>query len=125
MGGEGFRGRLLKSLKQAMSRGAAASYSGAAKRAHGEAEAARLLAEGMAVLRLREEDLERGPKNRLEKQVLAWWLRQRTTVGRRWLSQRLGMGEESGVTRAVRRVKGDQDVQVKQIKEQLLKGVGE
>jgi hypothetical protein len=111
-------------LKQAMSRGAAASYSGAAKRAHGEAEAARLLAEGMAVLRLHEEDLECGPKNRLEKQVLAWWLRQRTTVGRRWLSQRLGMGEESGVTRAVRRMKGDQDVQVKQMKEQLLKGVG-
>jgi hypothetical protein len=79
----------------------------------------------MAVLRLREEDLECGPKNRLEKQVLAWWLRQRTTVGRRWLSQRLGMGEESGVTRAVRKVKLNQDGQLKQMKEQLLKGVGE
>ena len=64
-----------------MSRGAAASYSGEAKRAHGEAEATRLLAEGM--------------------------------------------GEESGVTRAVRRVKGDPDAHVKRIKEQLLKGVGE
>ena len=45
------------------------------------------------------------PKGLAEKQVLAWWLRGRTTMGRRWISERLGMGEESGVSRAVRKVK--------------------
>ena len=35
-----------------------------------------------------------------EKQVLAWWPRQRTTVGRRWVSERLGMGDASGVSRS-------------------------
>ena len=67
----------------------------------------------------------RAPKNLLEKQVLAWWLRQRTTVSRRWISQRLGMGEESGVTRAVRKVKTVQDAKLKRKQQQLLNGVAE
>jgi len=66
-----------------------------------------------------------GLENHREKQVLAWWLRQRTTVGRRWMSQRLWMGEESGVTRAVRLVKANPDDEVKRLKEQLRKGVTE
>ena len=71
------------------------------------------------------EELERALKNLREKQVLAWRLRQRTTVGRRWMSQRLWMGEESGVTRAVRSVKADHDAELKRLKAQLLKGVTE
>jgi hypothetical protein len=57
--------------------------------------------------------------------VLAWWLRQWTTVGRRWMSQRLWMGEESGVTRAIRCVKANHDAELKRLKTQLLKGVTE
>jgi hypothetical protein len=125
LGGAGFWARLRKSSKQAVSKGAAASYSGEAKRAHGQAEAAHLLAEGMAVLRMSEEDFERGQKSMREKQVLAWWLRQRTIVGRRWMSQWLKMGEEFGVTRAVRSVKASQDAKLKRTKDQLLKGVSE
>jgi hypothetical protein len=53
------------------------------------------------------------------------WLRQRTTVSRRWISQRLGMGEESGVTRAVRKVKTVQDAKLKRTQQQLLNGVAE
>jgi hypothetical protein len=52
-------------------------------------------------------------------------LRQRTTVSRRWISQRLGMGEESGVTRAVRKVKTVQDAKLKRKQQQLLNGVAE
>ena len=69
--------------------------------------------------------MERAPKNQRQKQVLAWWLCQRTTVGRRWISQRLGMGEEFGVTRAVRLVKANPGDEVKRLKEQLRKGVTE
>jgi hypothetical protein len=125
LGGDGFRGRLFKSLKQALSKGSPASFSGEAKRAHAEAEAARLLTQGMKVLGVRAGVLERAPKNQRQKQVLAWWLRQRTTVGRRWISQRLGMGKESGLTRAVRLVKTNPDAEVKRLKEQLRKGVTE
>ena len=45
------------------------------------------------------------PKGELKKQVLAWWLSQHTTAGRRWVSERLGMGDESRVTQAIRKVR--------------------
>jgi len=35
-------------------------------------------------------------KGMAEKQVLAWWPRQRTTVGRRWVSEGLGWGTRRG-----------------------------
>jgi putative transposase len=125
LGGDGFRARMLQSLKWAMGRGLAASYSGEAKREHGEAEAAGLLGRGLKALGMAEEDLVGTPKNLRQKQVLAWWLRQRTTVGRRWLSQRLCMGEESGVTRSVRMLKSTQDIGLARLKRQLLKDVPE
>ncbi len=121
LGGEGFRGRQSKALKPALARGRAGSYSGEAKRAHGEAEAQRLAAAGMAALRLEARELQRRPKNLPEKQALAWWLRQRTTVGRRWISERLGMGEESGVTRAVRTVQGSRAGELERMKRRLLR----
>ena len=36
---------------------------------------------------------------------MAWWLCQHTTARRRWVSERLGMGDESRVTQAIGRVK--------------------
>jgi REP element-mobilizing transposase RayT len=42
---------------------------------------------------------------RVETEVLAWWLCQHTTARRRWVSERLGMGDESRVTQAIGRVK--------------------
>ena len=49
MGGDGFRGRLLKRVKEGVQRAVWINH-GAAKRAHGEAEAERLLEAGMAAL---------------------------------------------------------------------------
>jgi len=89
-------------LKAAMGGGRACSHAGEAKREHGEGQAEQMLDQGMRRLGLREQDLRQGSKSMAEKQVLAWWIRERTAVGRRWLSQRLWMGEESGVTRGVR-----------------------
>ena len=123
LGGEGFRGKLQKCLKAALGQGLAASHSGQARREHGQAEAARMLAAGMKVLGVREQDLRQGRENKAEKQVLAWWIRERTAVGRRWVSQQLWMGEESGVTRAVRVVKGNKDAKVKKVKQALLRGM--
>ena len=65
------------------------------------------------------------PKNLGEKKVLAWCMWHRKIVGRRWLSQRLWIGQEFGVTRAARRVKSDQDAELKRLKPQLLKGATE
>ena len=120
MGGSGFRGGLVKRLKQALARGRGASYSGAAKQEHGETEAERLLEQGMAALELAVDELESSPKNLAQKCVLAWWLRQRTTVGRRWISERLIMGDESAVTCAVRQMKGKTGRELERMKKQLM-----
>jgi len=53
LGGDEFQSRLLQRVKRTVSQGLAASYSGAAKRAHGKREAARML--GKAALGLRAE----------------------------------------------------------------------
>jgi hypothetical protein len=36
-----------------------------------------------------------------QKRVLASWLRERTTLGPRWLSEHLRMGDESGVSMGI------------------------
>ena len=122
LGGEGFRGRMLKLIHAALGKGQSASYAGPAKRAHGEVEAERMLRKGMEVLGLKAEGLAGRHKGAAEKQVLAWWLRGRTTMGRRWVSERLRMGEESGVSRAVRWVEAGRGGELKRLKERLLAG---
>ena len=120
LGGEGFRGRMLKKIKATLETGRAASYAGPAKRAHGEAEAEELLGEGLKVLGLEAGSLAERPKGLAEKQVLAWWLRRRTTMGRSWVTERLRMGEESGVSRAVRLVELGREGELEGLKQRLL-----
>ena len=115
---------LLKLIKAALGAGRAASYAGAAKRAHGEAEAERWLGAGLKALGLEAGSLPERPKGLAEKQMLAWWLRGRTTMGRRWISERLGMGEESGVSRAVRKVQVGREDKLRTLKRRLLAEAG-
>jgi len=106
LGGDGFRGRLLKRVKEGLGATRKESYAGQAKRAHGEAEAERLLKLGLATLDVTAARLAETAKGTLPKQALAWWLRKRTTMWRRWVSDRLWMGEQSAVTRACRAFTG-------------------
>jgi putative transposase len=122
LGGEGFGRRMLKLLKATIQKGRGPSYMGEAKRAHGESQAERLLEQGLEVLGVEPQGLAQNPKGMAEKQVLAWWLRQRTTVGRRWVSERLWMGEESGVSRAIRLVQASRGGELNRLKKRLLKG---
>jgi REP element-mobilizing transposase RayT len=124
LGGEGFRGRMLKKIKAALGAGRTASYAGPAKEAHNEAEAERLLAEGIKLLGVAGGSLAERPKGMAEKQVLAWWLRRRTTMGRRWVSERLWMGEESRVSRAVRLVETSRDDELASLKQRFLAKAG-
>ena len=63
-------------------------------------------------------------KGLAEKQVLAWWVRRRTTMGRRWISERLWMGEKSGVSRAVRLVEAGREAKLKTLKHRLVVHAG-
>ena len=60
---------LLKLIQAALGEGRAASYAGAAKRAHGEAEAERWLGAGLKALGLEAGSLPERPKGLAEKQV--------------------------------------------------------
>lgn len=105
VGGESFRKTLEERLDQTLPTPRRESRSGAAREAHDEAAALGLLQRGLAALELSPSDLAALPKNAPEKQVLAWWLRRRTTVSLRWLGERLEMGHFTRVSQAVSQVK--------------------
>jgi len=61
--------------------------------------------QALAMLGVSEAGLKELPKSAPEKKVLAWWLRQRTTVPLRWLSGRLVMGHWTRVSQGVTQVR--------------------
>lgn len=104
IGGEAFLERLEGYLEGAMAGRQRESHSGEAKQAHDEAAAEAALKGALQEWGWSEEQLLPLPKSCPEKQVLAWWLRQSTTVSLRWLSQRLAMGHFTRVSQAVNQV---------------------
>jgi hypothetical protein len=59
------------------------------------------LGQALGALGLSGVDLEQMPKSAPAKMVLAWWLRQWTTVPLRWVSERLAMGHFTRVSQAI------------------------
>src|SRR5262249_32717320 len=96
------------------------SQSGAAKVAHDEAAAEDRLASGLEALGLAAKSLQNLPKGAPEKLVIAWWLRENTTVSLRWLSERLKMGHYTRVTQAVQRVTPAGDSGLETMRRKLL-----
>jgi hypothetical protein len=119
--GEAFVDKLERYLGAAMRGRRRESHSGQAKTAHDEAAAAAALAAALKVLGLERAGLAQRPKGSPEKAVLAWWLRQRTTVGLRWLSDRLGMGHLTRVSQAISQVRHRPTIAQQRIKRRLAK----
>ncbi len=119
VGDEGFAEKLKEHLVRVMKGRRRESHSGEAKAAHDEAVAERELQRAFRALGLNEGMVEGLPKGAAEKVVLAWWLRRRTTVSLRWVSERLGMGHYSRVTQAIRRAERRPGRKIKQIKHKL------
>jgi hypothetical protein len=67
---------------------------------HGEAEAVKLLGEGMEKLGLLPEQLGGKPKLSPRKQVLPAWIASQTLVGTEWIAGMLWMGHRSNVSAA-------------------------
>jgi hypothetical protein len=89
------------------------SYSGDEIREHDEAQALRILQRGLDVLGISEGELQVKAKGAVEKQVLAWWLKKRTVVSRKWISDKLRMGDLSRVTNAGRKVDSGKEVEIR------------
>ena len=113
LGDKTFGERLLEAVGRGLEGRRTASVSGEAVQAHGEDAAERCLAAAARALGWEGRDWQEGAKVTIEKQVLAWWLRSRTSVSCRWIGERLGMGDESSVSRAVGVVRDGQERRVR------------
>jgi len=96
------------------------SHSGEAKAAHDEAAGERDLKRALSVFGLSEETMKGLRKSAPEKRVLAWWLRQRTTVSLRWLGERLGMGHYTRVSQAIGMVRRNRDRKLERLRRKLI-----
>jgi REP element-mobilizing transposase RayT len=121
VGRESFLEKLEKYLDGAVEGRRRESHSGQAKTAHDEAAAEKALRQALKALGLDESDLAQMAKSAAEKLVLAWWLRQRTTVGLRWVSERLRMGHFTRVSQAVSLVQRQPEPKHEKLKRQLTK----
>ena len=104
-GGESFAGQLRGRIEGLLAGRRRGSHSGVAKREHGERAAEEWLAAGLAKLGLAAEALHGRRKVTGEKSALSQWLRERTTVSLRWVSERLGVGHCSNARRASRKMR--------------------
>ena len=95
------------------------SYLGYELREHDEAQALRILQKGLDVLRISEDELRAKAKGAVQKQVLAWWLKKKTVVSRKWISEKLRMGDLSRVTNAGRKVDSGEENEIRKWKIKL------
>jgi REP element-mobilizing transposase RayT len=121
VGGETFLEKLQARLGAIAARAKRESHSGGARQAHDETAARELLAKGLAALGVSRKDLRELSMGAAEKTVLAWWLRERTTVSLRWVGETLAMGHYTRVTQAVSRMKRQPGRRLNQLKDRLLK----
>jgi putative transposase len=119
VGGDSFLSRLVDGLERAARGRLRESHSGPARQAHDETAAGINLNKAMRILGLNEESLTELPKGSPEKAVLAWWLRENTTVTLRWVSHRLQMGHYTRVTQAISRVARRPNRKQKHLKQKL------
>ena len=84
-----------------------------------EAAAERLLliAAGITGLDLESKDSLR--HNDRRKEFSAWYLSRKTSVGQGWISERLGMGDSSNVSRALMRMEQTKDSEVMEWKARM------
>jgi len=103
-GSQAFAERLLRlgegALKKVRHRSAKASPE---KRAHGEQEARRLLAEGLAAAGLAEEELARLPGSEARKVAIAQVIWTQTTVDMKWLAAHLHLRSAANASQQIRR----------------------
>jgi hypothetical protein len=124
VGGEGFFEQLKEKLGALVAGKKRESHSGGARRTHGETAARKLVVKGLAALELSQSELEDLPKGAPEKTVLAWWLRERTTVSLRWIGEMLAMGHYTRVTQAVSRMSRKPGRKLQTLQQRLLKTEG-
>ncbi len=101
MGATDFRDELQDRIDAQLGEMRRDSIVGEVRRLHDEREAERLLFEAASIVGLDLGEKERLKKSDERKQVVAWFLRKKTTMGLDWIAEQLGMGSRANVSRAV------------------------
>ncbi len=97
---------------------------GEQRRAHDAAEAERLLASALSVLKLEEQTLRDMKSVVREKQAIAWLMKTRTTVTVAWIAQRLSMGHRVNASRANSEFNRRADASTGKLKAKMLQCTG-
>jgi len=109
IGDDAFRERLLKCIGKKVSGARAETYGGGAKRAHDERYADKTIQAGMLALGLKSAELAGLRKGDKRKQVVAWFIKRRTSAGSEWISRQLNMGHRTAVSKAAKAVDDGRD----------------
>ncbi len=102
LGDGSFRDLMMEELEKVMTPRHRGSYHGMERSEHDAHMAERMLEKGLKCLGLAEGELNELARNDERKAALAGWLRTRTIMGNRWIGERLKMGHEMNVSRAVK-----------------------
>lgn len=96
IGSDSFRDQLVDMIP-----GRTDNLRGAQRRAHNEKAAEELLKTAVDVLGVSENTLRAMKSTQIEKQAVAWLLKNRTTVTVVWIAERLRMGHRTNASRAI------------------------
>jgi REP element-mobilizing transposase RayT len=121
VGGVDFEEFLLNKLRDVVAENKRESYSGMAIAKHDEAQAEELVQNGMKVLGITEDDLEKQRKGSRDKCLLAWRVQAETLVTQNWISARLRMGRASSVGTYAKRVRESNHPDVQRLRKALEK----
>ena len=80
------------------------SFGGAESQCHDMLAAEKMLAKGMRILKLKPNELLDLKKNNPRKRVIAWYIRQNTSVKNEWIAEKLHIGCVSSISQFLREV---------------------
>ena len=119
LGSSEFKAELKEGICEQLSHLDRGSMVGEPRRMHDEAEAERLLLIAIGIAGLDLESRDSLSHNDRRKELIAWFLSRKTSVGQGWISKQLGMGDSSNVSRALKRVARTGDSEVEALKDRL------
>lgn len=121
LGDDNFRGEMEQLANRQIKQHDRRSYLGDEARRHDELEAERLLNTGLDCLGVDRSILPRLKKNDVQKKVVAWLIRQNTSVRNEWICEKLSMGRPSNLARHVKDVSESTDVDVVEMRKMMKK----
>ena len=120
LGGDTFRKNLQTMATKIIQGRKRSSYQPGGLERHDEGEAEKLIQRALVVLGMNLYQIRRLKQNDVQKQAVAWLIKTRTIVSASWIRERLSMGDESNIRRAVAQYRKLPTRETKQLRQRLL-----